>query len=225
MVLTHHGHANISALSLALGAWMSCSRSRCAHSFPIHFNSWRFPAGKQTWCHHRRRILKETQVQLPKKQYVLAPVSVTVPVFASADDDESADDDADERDADSHSDSRHWLLVQVVETIRKDCEASENVRLFRWSPVEKTSSLKDMEWLCQNYVCVSDLWSERSHGRAGDQDQKHDSLVLSAPLCEKTARRPCCWMQRLSQSTSVQASGSPVGPWWCSLSVRFSSSV
>lgn len=49
-----------------------------------------------------------------------------VPVFASADYDESADDDAGESDADAHTDPRHWLLVQVVEAIRKTCSGSRH---------------------------------------------------------------------------------------------------
>lgn len=45
-----------------------------------------------------------------------------LPFFASANNDEGADDDADESYADSHSDPRHWLLVQMVEAIRKGCK-------------------------------------------------------------------------------------------------------
>lgn len=53
------------------------------------------------------------------KPLSIAANDVWVPVFAPADNNEGADDDADERDADSYSDPRHRLLVQMVEAIRK----------------------------------------------------------------------------------------------------------
>lgn len=58
MVLSHHWHSHISVLSL------SVSRGRCAHSFSVRFNNWKFPGVTQTWCHYKQRLLKETGLLL-----------------------------------------------------------------------------------------------------------------------------------------------------------------
>lgn len=63
---------------------------------------------------------------------------VWVPVLAPADDYESADDDADECDADSHSDSRHRLLVQMVEAIRETWQRfkADSRSVSKWLKIE-----------------------------------------------------------------------------------------
>lgn len=57
-----------------------------------------------------QRTLKETGQRLPNNKYrppFVGRVRTAVPVFASANNDESTDDDADECNTDSHSDSGH----------------------------------------------------------------------------------------------------------------------
>lgn len=49
--------------------------------------------------------------------------ALCLPGFASADNNKSTDDDADEGDAHADGDPRHRVLVQVVEAVRKGCEA------------------------------------------------------------------------------------------------------
>lgn len=84
-------------------------------------------------------------------------------------------------------------------TIRSSVKSFINFKFYdKKTPIENISS---------------DLWSVWSHGRAGDPDQRRDLLVLSAPPYDKMAHHPSCWMQKLLQSKSDQASGSPAEPW------------
>jgi len=143
-----------------------------------------------------------------------------VPIFPSADDDERADDDADESDADSNSDPCHRLLIQVVEAIRKSCEGWSNIEYQSFGKfavgekfvlVTGKPQMWVMKWFCQDDVDITDLWSGWS---LEDHDQRINLLGLLTLLYEKTAHRPSCWMQKLSQSKSGQASASPAVTWW-----------
>lgn len=113
MVLTHHWHRNASVVRLCLSARLSRSGRRRTRCVCLSFNSWKLPGGG------KKRYYVTMWKNAFWKPLSFAANDVWVPVFAPADNNEGADDDADERDADSYSDPRHRLLVQMVEAIGK----------------------------------------------------------------------------------------------------------
>lgn len=114
----------IGPVTSASSACPSVPGCPAAEADALALSAWVFTAENSLeWKGHHVTTLEEQKKKREKKAFwnliSTAATDVWVPVFAPADNYEGADNDADERDADSHSDACHRLLVQMVEAIRK----------------------------------------------------------------------------------------------------------